>query len=303
MAGTLQAPETAWQALRSNRTVRWTFGLLVFLFLICYLGPLFSPYSSDTLSENQFSPPSAQHWMGTDINGRDVLTMTMEGGRISLLVGLVGASISLVIGTLYGMISGYMGGKVDAIMMRIVDIMFSLPRIVIVMVLIAIFDYQTKDVLDEVGWDWLVQYSRIILLFAGLGLVQWLTMARIVRGQVLSLKQRQYVMAAQTMGQSNWMIMIKHLLPNLIGIVIVYLTLTIPTVILEESFLSFLGLGVQAPQASWGTLLSDAKQMINPIKIYWWLLLAPSLFMGLTLLSLNFLGDALRDVLDPSSKK
>ena len=296
-------PVNIWNTLLVNRTVQWTFGLLVFLFALCFLGPVFSPYSSDQLSENQFAPPSAQHWMGTDINGRDVLTMTMEGGRVSLLVGLVGATISLVVGTLYGMISGYLGGKTDAIMMRIVDILFSLPRIVIVMVLIAIFDFKVKEYLDLLGWEWLVRYSKIILLFACLGLVQWLTMARIVRGQVLSLKQRQFVMAAQTMGQSDWMIMIKHLLPNLIGIVIVYLTLTIPTVILEESFLSFLGLGVQAPQASWGTLLNDARQMINPIKIYWWLLLAPSLFMGLTLLSLNFLGDALRDVLDPSSKR
>jgi len=295
-------PVNTWNSLCVDRTVQWTFGLLVFLFALCFLGPWLSPYSSDTLSDNQFSPPSAQHWMGTDINGRDVLTMTMEGGRVSLLVGLVGATISLIVGTLYGMTSGYLGGKTDAIMMRIVDIMFSLPRIVIVMVLIAIFDFKVKEYLDLLGWEWLVRYSRIILLFACLGLVQWLTMARIVRGQVLSLKQRQYVMASKTMGQSDWKIMIKHLLPNLIGIIIVYLTLTIPTVILEESFLSFLGLGVQAPQASWGTLLNDARQMINPIKIYWWLLLTPSLFMGVTLLSLNFLGDALRDILDPSSK-
>jgi peptide/nickel transport system permease protein/oligopeptide transport system permease protein len=296
-------PIDTFTMLRQNRTVQWTFGLLLLLFGLCFLGPLFSPYSSDILSENQFSPPSAQHWMGTDINGRDVLTMTLEGGRISLLVGLVGAGISLVIGTFYGLISGYMGGKIDLIMMRIVDIMYSLPRIVIVMVLIAIFDSQTKGLLDTFGWYDLVQYSRILLLFVGLGLVEWLTMARIVRGQVLSLKERQYVLASQTMGQSHWRIMTRHLLPNLIGIVIVYLTLTIPTVILEESFLSFLGLGVQAPQASWGTLLSDGASMINPIKIYWWLLFTPSLMMGLTLLALNFLGDALRDVYDPSAKK
>ncbi len=296
-------PVDTFSALRNNRTVKWTFGVLILLFILCFLGPLLSPYSSDMLSENQFSPPSLSHWMGTDINGRDVLTMTMEGGRVSLLVGLVGASISLVVGICYGLVSGYMGGKVDAVMMRIVDIMYSLPRIVIVMVLIAIFDRETKGLLDSLGFHEMIKYSRILLLFIILGLVEWLTMARIVRGQVLSLKQRQFVLAAETMGQSHIRIMTRHLLPNLIGIVIVYLTLTIPAVILEESFLSFLGLGVQAPQSSWGTLLSDGASMINPIKIYWWLLLAPSLFMGLTLLSLNFLGDALRDIFDPTTKK
>jgi len=291
------------ELLWSNQTLRWTLGLLVLLFLICFLGPLFSPYSSAMLSENQFHPPSSEHWLGTDINGRDVLTMTMEGGRISLLVGIVGASISLVIGTLYGMISGYLGGKVDLIMMRIVDTLYSLPRIIIIMLIIAVCDHYTRSFLENFGMPTLVQYSRIILLFATLGLVQWLTMARIVRGQVLSLKERQFVYAAQAMGRSHIGIMVKHLLPNLVGIIIVYLTLTIPTVILEEAFLSFLGLGVQAPQASWGTLLKDGADMINPVKINWWLLAAPALFMGLTLLALNFLGDALRDIFDPTGKR
>ncbi len=233
-------------AVGQHPTVRWTAGLLLVLALLCFLGPLLSPYSSSTLSENQFSPPSFSHWMGTDINGRDVLTMTLEGGRVSLLVGLVGASISLIIGTLYGLISGYLGGKIDTLMMRVVDILYALPRIVIVMVLIALFDQQTRALLEQSGWPQLIQYSRILLLFVGLGFVEWLTMARIVRGQVLTLKERAYVQAALSMGQSRWRIMSRHLLPNLTGIILVYLTLTIPAVILEESFLSFLGLGDQS---------------------------------------------------------
>jgi len=287
----------------SHPTIRIAFFLLGLLTLACFLGPLVSPYSSATLSENQFSSPSFQHWMGTDINGRDVLTMTLEGGRISILVGLVGAGISLAVGTVYGLVSGYLGGRVDTLMMRFVDTLYSLPRIVMVMVLIALFDGKTKGWMETMGGGEWVEYSRILLLFVGLGLVEWLTMARIVRGQVLSLKERAFIQASQTMGQSHWQIMRLHLLPNLIGIVVVYMTLTIPTVILEESFLSFLGLGVQAPQASWGTLLSDGASMINPVKIYWWLLAAPAFMMGFTLLALNFLGDALRDTLDPTSKR
>jgi len=292
-------PEKCW----SHPTIRTALILLGLLTLACFLGPLISPYSSAMLSENQFSSPSFQHWMGTDINGRDVLTMTLEGGRISILVGLVGAGISLAVGTVYGLVSGYLGGRVDTLMMRFVDTLYSLPRIVMVMVLIALFDGKTKGWMETMGGGEWVEYSRILLLFVGLGLVEWLTMARIVRGQVLSLKERAFIQASQTMGQSHWQIMRLHLLPNLTGIVVVYMTLTIPTVILEESFLSFLGLGVQAPQASWGTLRSDGASMINPVKIYWWLLAAPAFMMGFTLLALNFLGDALRDTLDPTSKR
>jgi peptide/nickel transport system permease protein/oligopeptide transport system permease protein len=218
------------------------------------------------------------------------------------MVGLVGSLVSLIVGTTYGMVSGYVGGRLDDIMMRIVDILYSLPRLVIVILLIGVFDQQMKSFLEWFGSPKLVAHSRLIVLFIGLGMVEWLTMARIIRGQVLSLKEQTFVQASRALGQKPWKIILLHLLPNLRGIIIVYLTLTIPTVILEESFLSFLGLGVQAPQSSWGTLLSDGASMINPVRIAWWLLLGPALFMAVTLLSLNFIGDGLRDRFDPRSR-
>jgi peptide/nickel transport system permease protein/oligopeptide transport system permease protein len=225
----------------------------------------------------------------------------MEGARISLLVGLSGASISLVVGTTYGLISGYVGGTTDSLMMRFIEILYSIPRLIIIILATAAFDHSFKDWLNSHGHPALVGYSKIIILVLALGLIEWLTMARIVRGQVLSLKNLQFVVAARSLGQSHTRILIRHLLPNLTGIVIIYLTLTIPAVILDESFLSFLGLGIQAPQASWGSLLADGAQAINPIRSHWWLLLFPAAVMSITLLALNFLGDALRDALDPRS--
>ena len=227
----------------------------------------------------------------------------MEGARISLLVGFCGAFISLFVGTTYGLISGYTGGRTDALMMRFVEILYAIPRLIIIILVTFIFDRHFKNWLNGIGLTWLVGYSKIIILIISLGLIEWLTMARIVRGQVLALKSQQFVLAARALGQSHTRIILRHLLPNLLGIVIIYLTLTIPAVILDESFLSFLGLGVQAPQASWGSLLSEGAQVINPVKSYWWLLLFPASVMSVTLLALNFLGDALRDALDPRAKR
>ncbi|NJK93036.1 MAG: ABC transporter permease [Blastochloris sp.] len=288
----------------SNQNIIRLSGLLLLLLaLIAVFGPWLSPYRYDDTSHGSLLAPSWSHWFGTDLNGRDVLTRSMHGARISLLVGCVGAGVSLVIGVCYGMISGYCGGKIDALMMRFVDILYSLPRLILVIFIIAVFDQYAKQWLISVGrQDWSA-WSRLILLFVGLGMVEWLTMARIIRGQVLVLRERQFVQAAHVLGQSNFNIIRLHLLPNLSGIILVYLTLTIPSVILEESFLSFLGLGVQAPQASWGTLLSEGASFINPIRISWWMLLGPGLFMALTLLALNFLGDALRDRFDPKFRK
>ena len=254
-------------------------------------------------SSAQFTAPSAAHPFGTDVNGRDSLARVAEGARISLLVGFCGAFISLFVGTAYGLISGYAGGRTDALMMRFVEILYSIPRLIILILVTFIFDRHFKTWLNGVGLSGLVGYSKIIILILSLGLIEWLTMARIVRGQVLALKSQQFVLAARSLGQSHTNIIIRHLLPNLIGIVIIYLTLTIPAVILDESFLSFLGLGVQAPQASWGSLLSEGAQVINPVKSYWWLLLFPALVMSMTLLALNFLGDALRDALDPRARR
>ena len=242
-------------------------------------------------------------FFGTDTNGRDAFARVLEGARISLLVGISGALINLIIGTAYGLVSGYAGGRTDGMMMRLVEILYALPRLIILIIFTFIFDQHFKTWLNAHGFLALVGYSKIIILILSLGLIEWLTMARIVRGQVLSLKNLQFVTAARALGQSHALIIVRHLLPNVAGIVIVYLTLTIPAVILDESFLSFLGLGVQAPQASWGSLLSDGALVINPVKSYWWLLLCPALVMSVTLLALNFLGDALRDALDPRSRR
>jgi peptide/nickel transport system permease protein/oligopeptide transport system permease protein len=232
-----------------------------------------------------------------------VFARVVEGARISLLVGFSGALISLVIGTSYGMIAGYFGGRLDAAMMRLVEILYAIPRLIIIILAVFIFDPALKRSISGFFDGALVGYTRVFILIVSLGLIEWLTMARIVRGQVLALKSQQFVTAARSLGQSHFRIIFRHLLPNLVGVVIVYLTLTIPAVILDESFLSFLGLGVQAPQASWGSLLNDGAQTINPVKSYWWLLLFPAVVMSLTLLALNFLGDALRDALDPRARR
>ncbi|MDR1190963.1 MAG: ABC transporter permease [Verrucomicrobiales bacterium] len=276
--------------------------ILAGVLLVALVGPWLSPYAYDDAGADKLAAPSAAHWLGTDANGRDVLTRVCHGARLSLLVGAVGALTSLGVGVGYGTVSGYLGGKVDGAMMRFVDVLYSLPRLIIVILLISVLDEACKDFFNRLGLIFFQEYSRLLLLFAGLGLVEWLTMARIVRGQVLALKERQFVQAAQVLGQTRLRIMCRHLLPNLGGIILVYLTLTVPAVILEESFLSFLGLGVQAPQASWGTLLSEGAGFINPISIAWWLLAGAGAFMALTLLALNFLGDALRDRFDPRAR-
>jgi len=273
--------------------------LLVFIASACVFGPWLLKLDGSQVSNLQYSSPTGAHWLGTDQLGRDVLARILEGGRVSLLVGLSGAVMSLFIGTAYGLVSGYVGGRTDGIMMRAVEILYSVPRLIIILVLVNAFGAHFADWLYTEGFSALVPYSQILILIFSLGFIEWLSMARIVRGQVLSLKNQQFVMAARVLGQSHFVILARHLLPNLLGIVLIYLTLTIPAVILDESFLSFLGLGIQAPQSSWGTLLSEGAQTINPIRSYWWLLFFPACTMSLCLLSLNFLGDALRDLIDP----
>ena len=274
-------------------------GVIAVIAVAAAIGPELFPASYREPGPLQYAPPSWQHPFGTDLNGRDVLYRVLLGARISLVVGLAGAAVSLFLGTAYGLIAGYAGGKTDNVMMRVVDIMYSVPRLIFILIFINAFDGHLRDFASRMDWPWLVGYSRIVILIITLGLIEWLTMARIVRGQVLALKERSFIHAARALGQSHAKIVLRHLLPNILPIVIVYLTLTVPAVILDESFLSFLGLGIQPPQASWGSLLAEGAQSINPLKIYWWLLLFPAATMSAALLSLNYLGDRLRDTLDP----
>ena len=267
---------------------------LTFIVLASILGPWLSPYSLSEVSAARLAPPSFSHWLGTDLHGRDLLTRLLYGGRISLLVGLVGATVSLLVGVTYGLISGYLGGRTDNAMMRFVDILYALPRIILVIVLITLFDLKLKQLLDGTILSSLASHARLLLLFVGLGLVEWLTLARIVRAQVLSIKERPFVLSARLIGQTTPTILFRQILPQVLPIVFTYLTLSLPAVILEESFLSFLGLGVQAPLASWGTLLADGAALLNPIQSPWWCVLFPALLLALTLLILNFLGDQLR---------
>jgi oligopeptide transport system permease protein len=292
-----------WVRLRRNRAAMVSLLLLVLVAVAAVLGPHLLPATDANVSQASFLPPSQVHPFGTDLNGRDLLYRVLLGAQISLLVGIAGAAVSFALGTIYGMIAGYLGGSVDSIMMRLVDILYAIPRLIFLLILISAIDPILRANMIAHGFQSLVGYSKIFILVACLGFTEWLTMARIIRGQVLSLKSQEFVTAARSIGQSHWNIIWQHLLPNLVGVAIVYLTLTVPSVILDESFLSFLGVGIQAPLASWGLLLSDAAQVINPVKGYWWLLVFPAVAMGSTLLALNFLGDGLRDAFDPRQRK
>ena len=275
--------EDAWTRLKKNKLAMFGLGFLLFVGVICLLTPWIAPYGYEEQNLRLgASPPSAEHWLGTDTFGRDMLTRIMYGGRVSLMVGFIATSVALVIGVTYGAVAGYAGGKVDAVMMRLVDIMYALPFMIFIILLMVVFG------------------RNLLLLFLAIGAVEWLTMARIVRGQVQSLRQMEYVEAAISIGQAPSRIIAKHLLPNALGPVIVYTTLTIPSVMLLEAFLSFLGLGIQPPQSSWGLLISYG---VETMEEYPWLLIFPGLALTLTLFALNFLGDGLRDALDPKASR
>ena len=264
------------------------------MILAVLIGPLLFPHAYDLPGEMTYAPPSIAHLCGTDLNGRDLLLRILEGGRISLLVGICGAAISLVIGTTYGLVAGSSRNSVDNSMMRFVDILYSVPRLIFILIFINAFNERLQLAASNHGWEWLVGSSRLVILILSLGIIEWLTMARIVRGQTLTLRERSYIAAARVLGEGYWTILWRHLLPNLAGIILVYLTLAIPSVIIDEAFLSFLGLGVQAPQSSWGSLLAEGASAINPLKGAWWLILFPSIALLTTLLALYNLGDTLR---------
>jgi oligopeptide transport system permease protein len=255
-------------------------------------------YDPTTLSDQSFEPPTARHWFGTDVHGRDLLSRILYGAQVSLLVGAVGAGVSLVIGVLWGAAAGYLGGRWDEFLMRFVDILYSLPSIIFVIVLITTLEGRVRHWMDHFNNPELTRMTRLLLLFIGLGAVSWLNMARIVRGQVLTLRTRAFVEASRTLGAGHGHILFRHILPNVFGVVIVYLTLTVPAIVLYESFLSYLGLGIQPPMASWGSLIAEGAGQINTIRIYWWLLVFPGGVLITTLLALNFLGDGFRDAWD-----
>jgi oligopeptide transport system permease protein len=276
---------------------------------VIYLATGFTPdYIPSDIGNGQFVksfPPSLQHPFGTDDAGRDLLARVLQGGRISLMVGIISTFVSLIVGVSYGAVAAYFGGRIDNLMMRIVDIIYSIPYILIVIVLLMVFGGANMprwitSISEFIAGPGSQGISQIFLLFTALGLVSWLTMARVVRGQVLSLKNQEFVLAARATGVSTVAIIFRHLVPNTLGPVIVYATLTIPSVMLTEAFLSFLGIGVQAPYASWGSLCADG---IKNISIFPWQLIFPGVTMALTLFSLNFLGDGLRDALDPQTRK
>ncbi len=269
----------AWRRLRRNRLAVAGGVVLLLVATAALFGPLLTPYSYDEQDTALGAAgPSWRHWLGTDPLGRDLLTRLLHGGRVSLGVGLAATSVSLLIGVLYGALSGYAGGRTDMVMMRIVDILYALPFTVFVIILMVFFG------------------RNFIFLFIAIGAVEWLTTARIARGQTLSLRQREFVEAAVCMGFSRARILLRHIIPNMFSIIIIYATLTVPRVMLLEAFLSFLGLGVQPPMSSWGLLIREG---VETMEEYPWLLLSPGLLFSLTLFALNAFGDGLRDALDP----
>ena len=269
------------QRLKKNKAAMTSLLILCLISLLIILGPILSPHSFDQIYWDSFlTPPNLKnaHFFGTDSSGRDLFVRVLIGGRLSLMIGLISTCVSVFIGVTYGAISGLIGGKVDTILMRIVDILYALPFMFLVILLMVIFG------------------RHIILIFIAIGAINWLDMARIVRGQTLSLKEQDFILAAKSFGVKKRYIILKHIIPNVLGIVVIYVTLTIPQVILAESFLSFLGLGVQEPYTSWGTLVHEGAQ---ELEVALWTLIFPAVFLATTLFCFNFLGDGLRDALDP----
>lgn len=276
--------QDVWRRLKSNKIAVLSLFILILIVSMTIFAPMFSKYSYeeiDTLNRNQ--KPSAEHWFGTDELGRDIFVRVWQAGRISMVIGLVGALIGTVVGCIYGGISAYCGGVIDDIMMRIVEILLSIPYLIIVILISVIMD--TKSITS---------------LIIALTLTGWCGIARLVRGQILQLKEQEFIMAAETLGVRPWKIIIKHLIPNTLGIIIVAITFDIPGYIFSESFLSYIGLGVQPPETSWGSLASAAQQnfMFYPYQLFF-----PSLMIALTMLSFTLLGDGLRDALDPKLRR
>jgi oligopeptide transport system permease protein len=298
----------AWHRLARNKPALLSLGVLVVVVIACFIVP-FLPFVKNPTAINLANPaasPSAAYWFGTDQLGRDLFARVLYGGQVSLLVGLVATGVAVIIGVVYGAVSGYVGGKTDAVMMRFVDILFALPFLVLVILFALVVDEPSSDfttwIIETTGWerDRVAPITTLIPLFIAIGAIGWLTIARIVRAQVLSVKNLDFVEAAVSLGLSRFRILFRHILPNVIGPIIIYTTLAVPGIMLLESVLSFLGLGVKPPNSSWGILI---KEGADRMEVTPYLLLFPSLFFAATLFALNFLGDGLRDALDPKSSK
>jgi oligopeptide transport system permease protein len=276
----------ALRRLRRNRFAVIGAVLLLLIFAACFaLPPILGLDAVSTNPANHHEPPSLVHPFGTDNVGRDYFARVLIGGQTSLLVGLAATLASVTVGVLVGAVAGYFGGKLDEVLMRLVDFLYGIPYMCLVILIMLMFSETAR--------------GQALPVFIALGLVQWLTMARVVRGQVLSLRRREFVLAARLLGAGDSRIILRHILPNVAGVILVYATLTVPSVIILESFLSFLGLGVKL---SWGQLVAEAVGVVNPIRSFWWLLFWPSSLLALTLFSLNYLGDGLRDAFDPKTR-
>ena len=286
----------AWRRLRKDRAAMVGLVVVAAMIVASALSPWIAPHDPNAQNlELQLEGPSWEHLFGTDDKGRDLLSRVLHGGRVSWGVGLLATVVSIVIGVTWGAVAAFAGGKVDNRMMRVVDVLYTIPFLF----LAILFMVLARTMREEAGWE----INELYLVFIAIGAVSWLTVSRIVRGEVLSIREREYVQAARALGLSRARILFRHVVPNLMGVVIVYSTLTVPRVMLEESFLSFLGLGVQPPDASWGSLAAVGAEVINPVHSYWWLIVFPGAALGLTLFGLNYLGDGLRDALDPRLRK
>jgi oligopeptide transport system permease protein len=298
----------AWLRLKKNHMAVASAIVIGLIFLLCFIAPaIFSFQDPNTQNlSNTFASANGNHLLGTDQSGRDLLSRLVYGGRISLLVGFVATAVSLVIGITWGSISGYVGGRTDNLMMRVVDILYGLPFLVLVILFALLISEYSKGLADIMTNNWgmdsetVKKTTNLIPLFIAIGALGWLTMARMARAQVISIKKLEYIEAARSLGLSHTKILLRHILPNMLGPIIVYTTLTVPGFILYEASLSYLGLGVESPNSSWGILLKDGA---NYIETYPRLLIIPSILFSLTLFALNFLGDGLRDALDPKAAK
>jgi oligopeptide transport system permease protein len=291
----------AWRRFCQHRVALACLLFLVVLVLACVGGPMLSPYSySNQNLDLGPTPPSFAHWFGTDMLGRDLLTRLLVGGCVSLGVGLLATAIALTIGVSWGMIAGYAGGRLERVLMRVVDILYSLPFTLFAILLMVLFAEPMQTLFHKLHHDSWAPFGQLLLLFLAIGAFEWLTMARIVRARTQELKSLAFIEAARSLGRGPGAILWHHLLPNLAGLIIVYATLTLPDAVLMESFISFLGLGVQPPQTSWGDLINQGAASMEE---YPWVLIFPSVFFAATLFALNFVGDGLRDALDPRASR